>query len=496
MFGIMAYVLIGAAALLAGAFAIDFLATEPGRITLDYNDRIYEVTLFEGAVILVSVIVAVMIALSVLRLIVATIQFIAGNERAFGGFFTRGRQRRGLDALSKGMMALEIGDAKTARKQAELAERKLKQPALTRLLNAQAAELTGEGSRATRYYKALMAEPKTAFVGARGLLTQAMEAGETDRALKLATHAHGLKPKEPGMLETLYELQSQKFDWAAARKTVALQLRAGHLPKPDATRREASLILAQSRDAEEVGEAEHARALAVEAAKMDPTNVEAVATAVGHLVAAGSKRAAGKLVQESWRHAPHPQLAAAYAEIEPDEAPAARRRRFEALFALHPDHVESRFLRAELALVAEDWGDARKAIESMGEIEPSARSCAIMAAIARGEGEPDQVVRGWLARALGAPRDDATDSQISHAAMLPLLIDPQVEDAEEAESELAGDGDANDVPSDAASDGEGVDEQTPPETSHGGPEEASVDQGAPDEAEARDTQKKPAEPVS
>ena len=152
------------------------------------------------------------------------------------------------------------------------------------------------------------------------------------------------------------------------------------------------------------------------------------------LLSSGSKRAASKLVHDAWRVKPHPALAAAYASIEPDESPEARRRRFEGLFGLHPTHDETRFLRAELALVAEDWTGARTAIQDLRETEPSMRSCAIMAAIARGEGEPDHVIRGWLARALGAPRNEATDSDISHAAMLPLLIEPaEAEDAEEAE---------------------------------------------------------------
>ena len=82
--------------------------------------------------------------------------------------------------------------------------------------------------------------------------------------------------------------------------------------------------------------------------------------------------------------------------------------------------------------MAHDFAAAREAIQELGEQEYSARGCAIMAAIARGEGEPDAVVRGWLARALGASRADASDSEIGHAAMLPLLIgDTDTEDAEE-----------------------------------------------------------------
>lgn len=423
MIGRMISILILAAIVVAGAWTLDFLVKEPGRLVLDYNDRLYELTLFEATVVLVVGIVMLMASLLILKFLITLARFLLGDETAFSGFFARSRERSGMDALSKGMLALASGDAKTAKRKADLAERKLERPELTRLLSAQAAELAGDPARAKLYYKALMTDDKTAFIGTQGLLKQAIEADDTDRALKLANHAHGLKPKDDRTLETLYTLQSQKFDWAAARETVKKQAKLGALPKADANEREASLALAQAEDAERVGEVDHARALAVEAAKLDPANVNAAAGAAKLLIEAGSKRAASKLVTNAWRHRPHPKLAAAFAAIEPDEAPAARRRRFEDLFEMHPEHPETRFLRAELALVGEDWSAARMAIQDLREGQPTARSCAIMAAIARGEGEPDHIIRGWLARAVSAPRDESSESEISHAAMLPLLVE-------------------------------------------------------------------------
>jgi len=442
MLGRLFYVLVIMGVLLAGGFLFNFIANEPGYLTLDYGDRIYEVTLFEAASILVVGILALMLAIWILNSVTAVIRFILGDETAFGGFFIRSRERRGLDALGKALAAIAVGDGKTARRKAEIAQDKLQNPALTRLLNAQAADLAGERGRAATYYKALMSEPETAFAGARGLLMHAMEAEDTERALMLATKARELNPRDRDTLDALYALQSRKFDWAAARTTLAAQVRAGHVPKLDAARREAALVLAQAENAERLGETEHARALAVEAAKLDPTNLDAVTEAVRQLIDAGSKRAASKLVMDGWRIAPHAKLAAAFAEIEPDEAPSQRRRRFEGLFALRSDHEETQLLRAELALVAEDWRAARLAIEELREVEPSARSCAIMAAIARGEGEPDHVVRGWLARALGAPRNDASDTLISHAAMLPLMIEP-TPPREVGPAEAAGDAPAS-----------------------------------------------------
>lgn len=428
MLGRIVYVLIILAVILGGAFALNFLIEEPGTITVDYGDRTYgPLGLVEAAVILTIGVLLILVAIAIFKFVYALVRFITGDADAFGGFFSRRRERRGLDALAKGTIALSEGDPKTAQKYAKIAEQKLMRPHLTRLLNAQAAELAGDSARAETYYKALMSESPTAFVGARGLLTNAMQADDTDRALKLAERAREIKPKDRGTLETLYELQSKKFDWDGARKTLSVQRRAGHVPKPDADRRESALLLAQSEDAQNLGEGDHARALAVEAAKMDPSNVEAVSTAVRRLIESGSRKAASKLVQDAWRVRPHPTLAAAYAAIEPDEAPAARRRRFEALFSLQPEHTETQFLRAELALVAEDWPGARASIADLRETEMSARSCAIMAAAARGEGEEDHVVSAWLAKALGAPRGTASDSEIGNAAMQPLLIEPTSE---------------------------------------------------------------------
>ncbi|MEM7060251.1 MAG: heme biosynthesis HemY N-terminal domain-containing protein [Pseudomonadota bacterium] len=424
MLGRLIYVAIIMAVLLAGGFALDFLSKEQGTIEIVYGDKVWDYTLFEASLILVAGIILLMAAVWVVKFVIALVRFIFLDDKAFDGFLGRRRERLGLDALAKGMVALEIGDGKAAYKKFKRAEHKLGRPELTRLMNAKAADMAGDRDRAETYYKALASEASTAFVGVSGMLTHALENDKPDRALKLASKAHELAPKDAGTMDTLFTLQSQKFDWAGARKTLTAQRKAKALPKPEADRREGGLALAQALDAEEAGEIEHARSLAVEAAKLDPGNTEAVTTAVRHLVDSGSKRTASKLIQDSWRIEPRARLAAAYATIEPDEAPAARRRRFDDLFSLKPDHPETRFLQAELALVAEDWTGARKSIEALKETEPSARSCAIFAAIARGEGESDHIVRGWLARALGAPRNADSDTEISHAAMLPLLIEP------------------------------------------------------------------------
>ena len=62
-------------------------------------------------------------------------------------------------------------------------------------------------------------------------------------------------------------------------------------------------------------------------------------------------------------------------------------------------------LGAELQIAAENFPAARDAIGDLAETDPTARVLTIMAAIERGFGADDAVVKGWLARALAAPRD-------------------------------------------------------------------------------------------
>ena len=58
------------------------------------------------------------------------------------------------------MMALASGDADAAMTKAGQAERYLQQPTLTNLLAAQAAEMSGNTTRAEQIYKELIKDPK------------------------------------------------------------------------------------------------------------------------------------------------------------------------------------------------------------------------------------------------------------------------------------------------------------------------------------------------
>ena len=346
----------------------------------------------------------VWLVLKLAGLIVATLKWLNGDDNALSRYFARNREKRGLQALVEGMTALAAGEPRRALASAGKAEKLLGKPALTNLLSAQAAELQGDARRAADYYKAMLEDPRTKFAGVRGLLKQSLAQGDRDTARKLAEKALELRPDHSETQTSLLSLQAAARDWSGARKTLFARQRSGGMPRDVYQRRTAVLALQQSVDLADQGEDARAQQTAIEANEMSPGLVPAAAAAARAYVAQGKEKYAVKLLKKAWQAGPHPELAAAFAEIAPNESPRDRLERFKPLLALLPDHPETRMLKSELLIAAEDFPDARRAIAPLVDDKPIARVLTIMAAVERGEGSDDGVVRGWLTRALTASR--------------------------------------------------------------------------------------------
>ncbi|SEL53232.1 HemY protein [Roseovarius azorensis] len=361
-------------------------------------------TPLKAVIALALMVLAIWLLMKIAGMLVAVLKFINGDETALSRYFDRSRQEKGYRALSEGMLALASGEGNLAMAKAAKAEKYLRKPALTNLITAQAAEMSGDRRKAEEVYKRLLQNDKTRFVGVHGILRQKLAAGDTDTALKLAQTAFALKPRHAEVQDTLLQLQAEKHDWKGARATLGAKLKYGSLPRDVHKRRDAVLALSEARDVLDEGKTIEAREAAIEANRLSPDLIPAAVLAARGYAEQGNKRNALRVINKAWLMHPHPDLAAAFAAIEPDETPAQRLKRFAKLLKVHPDNRETRLLEAELNLAAEDFPAARRALGTLAEIEPDARALTIMAAIERGEGAPDAVVKGWLARALSAPR--------------------------------------------------------------------------------------------
>ena len=308
------------------------------------------------------------------------------------------------DALSEGLMALASGEGRLAMSKAAKAERYLNKPELTNLLTAQAAELAGDRRKAEETYRKLVSNDATRFVGVRGILKQKLAEGDTDTALKLAEKAFALKPRHEETQDVLLRLQAQKEDWHGARQTLNAKLKYGSLPRDVHKRRDAVLALSEAKDVIADDASIEKREAAIEANKLSPDLIPAAVMAAKTYIAKDKPRYATRILKKAWEAHPHPDLAEAFAAIAPQETPPERIKRFMALTRIRPDHPETRMLLAELNIANEDFPAARRALGDLVETDPTVRSVTLMAAIERGEGASDTVVRGWLARALTVSR--------------------------------------------------------------------------------------------
>ena len=396
---ILFVVLVAALALGAG------LLSETGE-TMRLTVAGWEFTIgpVQAAVLALLIVIAVWLLLKALGLVGASFRFLNGDETAISRYFDRNRERKGYRALSEGLMALASGEPRLALSRAQNAERLLGKPELTTLLVAQAAEAAGDRKRATEAYKTLLRDDATRFVGVRGLLQQKLADGDREVALKLAEKAFELRPGHAETQDILLKLQSDSGDWSGARTTLGAKLRAGTLPKDVYRRRDAVLALQQARTVMDDTASIEAREAAIEANRLSPDLIPAAAMAGRGYLAKGDKKNATRVLKKAWEVLPHPDLAAVFAEIEPEESPQDRLKRFRTLTNARPDSDETRMLLAELLLATEDFPGARRALDDIATRAPTQRSLAILAAIARGEGAEDSIVRDLVARAIAAPR--------------------------------------------------------------------------------------------
>lgn len=391
-------------AVTALTFGGTMLMDVEGGATIGVGGIEFTLSPLEMAFGLAAMVVLVWLGLKLLSLMVATFKFLNGDETAISRYFDRNRERKGYEALSEGMMALASGEGHLALAKAARAEKYLQDPQLTSLLTAQAAEMNGDRRKAEETYKRLLTDDRTRFVGVRGIMKQKLSDGDTETAFLLAQKAFAIKPKHEETQDVLLRLQADNADWAGARETLGAKLKSGAIPRDVHKRRDAVLALSEARDVMEEGKTIEAREAAIEANRLSPDLIPAAVMAARGYIADGNARYATRVLTKAWNAQPHPDIGAAFAEIAPDETADARLKRFRTLLKATEGHPETRMLLAELHIANEDFPAAKGALGDLVEADPTARNLTLMAAIERGSGADESVVRGWLTRALTAPR--------------------------------------------------------------------------------------------
>jgi HemY protein len=319
------------------------------------------------------------------------------------------RREKGFTALSRGMVAIGSGDARTASRHAAEAHRLIGAEPLTRLLRAQAAQLAGDRAGAEAAFRDMLDGSHTHALGLRGLHMEARRRGDHEAALDFAVeaHKHGALP---WAAQAVLDDRAARGDWAGALAAVETNAAAKLIDKAAANRLRAVLKTAIAQERAD-REPQAALALAQEAVRLAPGLVPAAALAGRLTAAAGDYRRATRILEAAYDKTPHPDLAAAYLRMRPGDSAADRLVRARQLARIAPNDPESRLTIGRAALEARDFDAARAAIAPLLDADaasgrPSVRVCLLMADLEETHGAPG-AVREWLARAARAPRDRA-----------------------------------------------------------------------------------------
>lgn len=377
-----------------------WIAQRPGTVRIEWQGWLIETSV--GVLALAALLIAIAAAV-----LYSLWRFLLGSPGAFGRYRQSAKRERGYLALTQGMVAVAAGDREAARKFARKADVLLNEPPLTLLLSAQAAQLNGDEQAARKYFEAMLERPETEFLGLRGLLTQALKAGDTGKAAELAQRAQFLQPKAQWPALTLLELEAKEGHWTDAEAALEKAVRAKAIPAADAPRHRAALLAERARLAAALGRTEEALTLAQKAHDQDPALVPAAALLATLRARTGNAKAARRAVENAWRTQPHPDLAEAWGTIGGDADALARVKHFEALVALDPAAVEGHLALAQAAIAARLWGEARNHLRIARETAPTARVFRLLAELARAEHGDGPEVRDWLARIPGAAPDPA-----------------------------------------------------------------------------------------
>jgi HemY protein len=381
-----------ALSLVAAGFA--WFADRPGDIVLTWQGYRVETSLLVALVALIVLILLALAAWSILRAIVRTPENVSL-------FFRHRRAMRGYQAITRGLIAIGASDRKLARRSADDARRLSPGEPLALLLEAQAAQISGDRAGAERAFRAMTRRDETRLLGLRGLYIEAQRASDHATARKVAEEAIAASPALGWAGEAVLDERCAAGDWAGALETLE-RMRPG-LEKPEYRRKRAVLLTARALALNEI-DRDASRDAVLEAVKLAPDLAPAAALAGRRLAESNEPRKARRVLERAWQANPHPDIAEAYANVRLGDSARERLARMQKLAEKMPGQREGALAVARAALEAREFETARNALAPFLSA-PTQHVAALMAEIEEAEHGDTGRVREWMSRAVHASGD-------------------------------------------------------------------------------------------
>ena len=378
------------------AYGAAWVADQAGDVTLSWGGWRAQATLPVFALALCVIILAALVAWSILSALWRMPGKIRRGQR-------ERRHARGRHAITHGLLAIGHGDATAARGHAEVARKHAAHDPLALLLHAQAAQLDGDREGAQRAFRAMAEREDTRLLGLRGLFIEAQRADDPVSAVMIAEEALKLSPASTWASHAVLGFRCAKGDWSGALTILDNNLASGLIDKAAYRRQRGVLLTARALELENV-DRDRSRESAMEAVKLAPTLVPAATLASKYESEAHQVRRAMRIVEAAWLAHPHPDLADAYAHVKLGDSARQRLVRVETLAAKAPGHIESALAVARAAIDATEFARAREVLAPF-IAAPTQRVAMLMAEIERTEHGDSGRARAWTLRAVRALHD-------------------------------------------------------------------------------------------
>ncbi len=376
-----------------------WLAAQTGQAHLVWNDYALDTSIgfLAGAVLVLAAVSALAYRLW---------RFVWEGPRFWRLRQALSKKEKGMRGLGAGFVALAGGRVAEAGRQGALARRQMGETVAGQLLQAMAASAAGDTALAQSLFARLAAQPETAALGYRGLISLARQAGHIAEVDRLAQLWARQEPDAPYLYGVSVESAIRRRDWLAARQALQLGRKARRLALAPAARVEAALMLAMAEASRLKGYEKEALEAAEKAVSLAPQWLPARLVLIQSLMGAGHERAAQRAIESAWAKGPHPDLARFAKMLAPAKKPLEAYKKIEKLARQHTDHPVTQRALADAALDADLWGEARRLLRrQMDRGAATVATYRLLARLERREKGNEPAALAWLAQAADAVPD-------------------------------------------------------------------------------------------
>lgn len=307
--------------------------------------------------------------------------WIKASPQRITGRIEKRKNEDGMKSLMEGFSALASGDVEYARKLASRAENDLGERSLIKLLQAQIAVVDNKPAEAEEIYGELTKAEDAKFIGYRGLISQAIENKEMERALELAEDLLKLNPVSKWINEAVTDLSFRNGEWQKALDYTNKAKKNGALNNMEAKINYMLIHFLKAQDFYSEGKLDDAIENLQISLKNNKKFLPSIILYVQILVSKGEHKKAAKIIEKQWKFLPHPKLAKSYEKIFEDLTPDKLLKKMKGLAKLRRDSIQTSLLLAKSYIAVGEKAKAKEELEAARKIRETKEICELMSKI-------------------------------------------------------------------------------------------------------------------